>query len=219
MTDVLVEEKDGVIQFQAIHEQWQSSEITCIRFCEKYAKEISKLQEIRQVLRDFDWIGRDVHRYQNTGFGNLSARISEGFLISPSQSSHLERLTDDAYTWVKKSDIHQNRVYSIGHALPSSESMTHAMIYRLCPEIDFVLHGHVPHLWQKSLIATDPKVGYGTIEMANEIKRLFDQGMLKPYQIFKMSGHLDGVLLFGNDIQKLIQTVHQSIDSIDLVEI
>jgi hypothetical protein len=214
MIDVQVEEKDGVIQFQAIHEQWPSSEITSIHFCEKYAKEISKLQEIRQVLRDFDWIGQAPNRYQNTGFGNLSGRISEGFLISPSQSSHVARLAEDAYTWVKKSDIYQNQVYSVGHALPSSESMTHAMIYRLCPEIDFVLHGHVPSLWQQSLIATSPEVGYGTIEMANEIKRLFDQGMLKPYQIFKMSGHLDGVLLFGNDIQKLIQTVKQSIHTI-----
>jgi L-ribulose-5-phosphate 4-epimerase len=202
-------EADGVIQFQAIHRLWANQEH--ISFLEKYHKEMQKLQEIRAVMRKLDWIGQDEKRYHNTGFGNLSMRVAQGFLITPSQSSHLLTLKEEAYTWVYDSHIEQNTVYSLGLLLPSSESMTHAMLYRLSPEIRFILHGHVPSLWKnQNLKSTHPDIGYGTIAMAKEVEGLFSEHHIQSNEIFIMGGHTDGVILFGQDHEKLIQLMLQA---------
>ena len=43
--------------------------------------------------------------------------------------------------------------------------------------------------------------------MAQEVARLWENQEIQAYQIFRMGGHLDGVLLFGHDHDRLIQMV------------
>ena len=98
-------------------------------------------------------------------------------------------------------EAHANRVKSWGPLLPSSESLTHAAIYDLAPNVRFVLHAHAPVLWQRSrelrLPTSREDVAYGTQEMAYEVQRLWRETTLQQTQVFAMGGHTDGVIAFG----------------------
>ena len=45
-------------------------------------------------------------------------------------------------------------------------------------------------------------IPYGTPEMANEIKRLFDETTLSKEKIMVMGGHREGIVSFGKDLEE-----------------
>ena len=72
-------------------------------------------------------------------WGNVSCRINENqFVITPSGRSY-ENLKPEEIVIVNISD---GRPW--GNVLPSSESGVHREVYRLRPEINFVIHTHQP---------------------------------------------------------------------------
>jgi len=130
------------------------------------------------------------------GYGNMSIRHHK-FIITGSQTGHLEKLGPEHYALVTEYDFEENSLTAIGHVKASSESLTHAMIYECCPGVNAVFHVHDEALWKKLLSTSDSTaatIPYGTPEMAWEIQRLLREHDIK---IFAMGGHEDGVIAFG----------------------
>jgi ribulose-5-phosphate 4-epimerase/fuculose-1-phosphate aldolase len=198
---------EGVIKFEAEHEERRLDtrvfgELAC------------KLTAWREVMAKTQLVGQDPARYGGAGYGNVSGRVGppsatrgkRSFLITGTQTSGSACITLDDYCVVSDYDYHRNRVRSYGRILPSSESMTHGAIYDLAPAIRFVLHAHTPTIWRRAaalkIPTTDPKVAYGTPEMAHEVQRLFRSTTLPQVQILSMGGHEDGIIVFGRTAEE-----------------
>lgn len=147
-------------------------------------------------------LGQDPERYDGYGFGNISERLNQlSFLISGTQTGHLDTLGPDDYAVVVRAIIEENRAIAVGPVKPSSEALTHAAVYALDPDIRFVFHVHSPDIWQSRILRGLPQTGadipYGTPDMASEVKRLFDAGAFEDKSILAMAGHEDGIIGFG----------------------
>jgi L-ribulose-5-phosphate 4-epimerase len=189
-----MKEHEGVIKYQLEHTQKPINEK--FSFCE--------INAWRTIIFRLDLIGQDPERYENLGFGNISQRLdahSSQFIISGSQTGHIEHLSPEHYCLVIKADLRKKRIESCGHIKPSSESLTHANIYAQDSSIQAVIHGHSPEIWANTEalglphIATD--IAYGTVEMALAVEQLFQTGNLHQISLFTMLGHEDGVVSFG----------------------
>ena len=172
--------------------------------------EIESLNRWRRPLFNAGLIGH----YQDLGigFGNISVRTGkEGlFIISGSQTGYLPELGAEHYALVEEYDIEENRVSSIGAAEASSESMTHAAIYELDPDIGAVVHVHSEALWaalRRSAATTDAHVAFGTPEMAREFRRLWVESCFRKTGIAVMAGHDGGLVSTGSDLQEAAERI------------
>ena len=141
------------------------------------------------------------------GFGNLSIRQdnSDLFIISGTKTGSIPHLSHQHYTKVTDFDWKQNYVTCIGAIQASSESLTHGAVYTSNPAVNAVIHVHNLQLWQ-SLIdhvpTTNKNCAYGTPEMAKEIIRLSRKDSVKDLKIIVMSGHQEGIITFGKDLEE-----------------
>lgn len=141
------------------------------------------------------------------GFGNLSIRQdnSDLFIISGTKTGSIPHLSHQHYTKVTDFDWQQNYVTCIGAIQASSESLTHGAVYTANPAVNAVIHVHNLQLWQ-SLIdrvpTTNQNCAYGTPEMAKEIIRLSRKDSVKDLNIIVMSGHQEGIITFGKDLEE-----------------
>jgi hypothetical protein len=161
---------------------------------------LEELLPWRRRLREVGWLGQDPGRYDGYGYGNLSARLeSGGFVISGTQTSGLEEAGEESFCVVRRWWLEDNRVASAGPVAPSSESLSHAALYRARDEIRAVLHVHAPELFEeaehKGLPATGPAAEAGTVEIARDLLRLGAVG--EPCGLIRMAGHPDGLLAYG----------------------
>lgn len=173
------------------------------------AAAVADLIAWRQVLVRMQWMGQDPARYDGYGFGNISRRLApfqappleRSFAITGSQTGHLAPFTAAHVARVTGIDPAQNRVTATGPVQPSSESMTHGMVYALAPDALYVMHVHAPLLWQHAaalhLPTTAADVPYGTPAMAQEVERLFTETPVRGIHLFAMAGHEDGIVAFG----------------------
>jgi ribulose-5-phosphate 4-epimerase/fuculose-1-phosphate aldolase len=124
------------------------------------------------------------------------------FVISGSQTGHLEELASTGFAAVSKYDAHRNRVVAAGPVKPSSESLTHGYVYNANNNIRFIFHVHSPTIWRYAALlnlpVTDARVPYGTPAMAREVERLFEETDHMEYGAFAMGGHEDGLIAFGH---------------------
>ncbi|MGZ3851376.1 MAG: hypothetical protein ACXVBX_01215, partial [Flavisolibacter sp.] len=68
-----------------------------------------------------------------------------------------------------------------------------------------VIHIHSLDLWKRlmdQVPTSRENISYGTTEMANEIKRLFDETELSKEKIMVMKGHREGIISFGKDLDE-----------------
>jgi len=165
---------------------------------------LQALNAWRTLLHRLGLIGQEPARYGGVGFGNVSQRLAGSpmrFAITGTQTGELAVLDARHYALIDACDIAHNRVVARGPIEPSSESLTHAMLYRLSPDIHYVFHVHAPLIWRHAqalgIACTRPDVAYGTPAMAAEIERLYDIGDLARRGIVAMGGHEDGVVAFG----------------------
>jgi L-ribulose-5-phosphate 4-epimerase len=163
---------------------------------------LAQLNECRRKLLRLHLIGVDPH---GIGFGNLSVRddATDHFYITGSATGGIHELTVANCAKVVACDFERNRVRYEGSATPSSESLTHAAIYRSNAGLGAVIHCHDSKLWATVLnqAPTTSKVAeYGTPELAYEIMQLFS-GTQVP-EIIVMAGHEGGILSFGKDLEK-----------------
>ncbi|WP_305045827.1 class II aldolase/adducin family protein [Geoalkalibacter sp.] len=191
-------EREGVIKFDCRH-----------RLGAPLAPEhLLELNAWRKILFQLALIGQDPARYAGLGFGNLSRRAphslgGEGgaFIISGTQTGGIPDLDASHYTLVRHCDPQTNRVEAEGPIAPSSESLTHGVLYALDARVNAVMHVHSPHLWGQAeplgLPLTRSDVAYGTPDMAAEVARLWRQSPVRELGIFAMGGHEDGIVAFA----------------------
>ena len=183
---------EGVIQFDL---QWQQTGVI--------NADLTALNAWRDILWKLGLIGQDPDRYHGADFGNVSQRqgSSEQFIISGSQTGHMAQIHERHYALITDFDPAANRVVAEGPIRPSSESMTHGVIYRLDTTANCVLHVHSPDIWnaasELSLPMTRAEANYGTPEMTEEVRRLLSETDVRERNIFAMGGHQDGVIAFG----------------------
>lgn len=153
----------------------------------------------RAVFKRLGLLGQDPERYRGLGFGNLSSRdrARDGaFLITASQTAAAPELTDDDLVHVTHCDPARFWVDATGHQPPSSETLTHAMIYQADPTIGWIFHAHSPDIWQRAgeldLPATPADVPYGSQAMASAVAELLAEHHVRPVT-FVTLGHQDGV--------------------------
>lgn len=170
---------------------------------------IQELDEWRQVFYHHNILGQDPCRYDGAGFGNVSKRCppfstpqnKRSFFVTGTQTGSLGTLAPHNYTTVLEYYIEKNLIVTEGPVLPSSESLTHGAIYNISPEIRYVFHTHSPDIWRKAKLlgipVTAPDIPYGTVEMAQEVKKLFLCTDVPSTKIFAMGGHEDGIISFG----------------------
>lgn len=171
--------------------------------------DLRELNAWRRLLWQLELIGQDSKRYGGYGFGNVSQRIpadhapvnKRQFIVTGSQTGALGRLDESHYVLVTEYDPEENRITATGPIPPSSESLTHGVIYNIDNKIHAVLHAHSPDIWhaadELNLPLTGTAVEYGTPEMAREVQRLFRDRDVRQRKIFIMRGHQDGVVSFG----------------------
>lgn len=171
---------------------------------------IGELEAWRHTLREHRLIGQDPARYDGYAYGNVSKRIGapgaprghRSFIISGTQTGGLAHLDNRHYALVTACDTEHNRVVAEGPIPPSSESLTHGILYDLDKDIRFVFHVHSKQLWESAqaqgIPLTSPAVAFGTAAMANEVQRLFNETDLASRRLFAMGGHEDGVVSCGH---------------------
>ncbi len=185
---------EGYIKF---HADWEKSPPLPIRFFKKLNKWRSKLYDLKLM-----------GSYANgIGYGNVSERFDRkgSFIITGSGTGVFGELKPEHYCLVTKVNITANEVTCIGPIIASSESMSHATIYKECPEINAVIHVHYAQLWKKlihQVPTTGKSISYGTPEMAKTILELLLNSDLKKQKIIIMEGHEEGVFTFGKNLDE-----------------
>ncbi len=189
----MVDETEGVIKFQLQHRERKLASI-----------DITELDAWREIFKQTGTIGQVEDRYDGYGFGNLSQRTESGFLISGTQTGNLSRTSLADYAEVVEWDSRQNSVISRGEVRPSSESLTHGVIYDACPGVMAVFHLHSPDIWKAAeklgIAVTDSEITYGTPEMADAVKQTVQQCDLPG--ILSMGGHDDGIVGYGRTLRE-----------------
>lgn len=167
---------------------------------------LAELEAWRTILWRLGLIGLDPARYEGVGYGNVSQRLppfdappgARRFAISGTQTGGQAALGPEQYAIVAAYSPHDNRVTAEGPVAPSSEALTHGMLYDLDARLRFVFHVHAPEIWRSAarlrLPVTDPAAGYGTPAMAEAVRALFVRGALASPGVFVMGGHEDGVI-------------------------
>ncbi|BAU46850.1 aldolase [Sulfurifustis variabilis] len=167
---------------------------------------IAELDGWRTILHRLGLIGLDPARYGGVGYGNVSMRLppfeaprgARRFAISGTQTGGRAVLEPGHYAVVTAYAPAGNRVVAEGPIAPSSESLTHAMLYDLDPRLRFVFHAHAPEIWRSAarlgLPISDPAAPYGTPAMAEAVRALHARGALPVPGLFAMGGHEDGVV-------------------------
>jgi ribulose-5-phosphate 4-epimerase/fuculose-1-phosphate aldolase len=166
--------------------------------------QIVELNRWRHQLYQLGLIGQ----YENgIGFGNLSIRgkLPKEIIISGTNTGGIPQLKECHYTKVIDYSWQENRVSCRGAIAASSETLTHAAIYEANLNTNAVIHIHDRRLWENLLgrvPTTRKNIAYGTPEMAAEIIRLCQEDRLEEQQILVMSGHEEGIITFGKNLDK-----------------
>ncbi len=198
---------EGAIKFDADH-----------RFeplpARRYGEAACRLIAWREILARTGLVGQEPGFYGGFGYGNVSCRVGapsaprrrRAFLITGTQTSGKDCMSLADLCVVDACDFERNRVESRGPALPSSESLTHGAIYGLGSHLRYVFHAHSPVIWRRAralrVPTTDPRVAYGTPQMAREVERLWRATPLADLGILAMGGHEDGIVAFGRSAEE-----------------
>lgn len=189
---------DGYIKFCCRHQnaEWYGNELPVDA---KLKKLFDETDNFRTKVFDQGFIGM----YENgIGYGNLSFRWQDKFIITASATGGARELGMDGYTLVVKTDIARNTVESKGPLPASSETMSHAVVYAKSPKANFVLHIHNKILFdmllKQNALATPENIAYGTPEMAYAIAEIVQKHPAEATIV--MAGHDEGILIYGMNI-------------------
>jgi len=199
-----VNQQEGVIRFRL--QFAQAPPIPGDDLCE--------INAWRKILYLLQLIGQGPDRYGGFGYGNISQRLEpfdapehqRRFIVSGTQTGGLADLTGEHYATVLECYPERNFIVAEGPSRPSSESLTHGMLYALDNSLRCVIHVHSPHIWRSAqaldIPTTREGVAQGTPEMAAETRQLFRDTAVRERLIFAMGGHEDGVVSFGQTVEE-----------------
>lgn len=164
-----------------------------------------ELRAWRRICRRLGLLGRDPRRYGGLGFGNLSVRDPADparFVITASQTSGARDLRASDLVRIVECSLTRFWVEAEGRKAPSSETLTHAMVYAADPAVRWVFHVHSPDIWRSTarfgLPCTGAAVAYGSRAMADGVATLMRAHPERPL-VFTTLGHEDGVFACGTE--------------------
>lgn len=184
--------EDGVIKFNC---EWEDKELP--------VSVPAQLLRWRDKMYEHRLIGE--YEEIKIGYGNISVKLGEGFLISGTQTGNIYPIQAENFSFVMDYDMSKNWVKCIGRVKASAESLTHAAFYEADESIQAIIHVHNIKLWNKliDIIPTSKmEVTYGTAEMASEIKRLFLETNIQEKKLMVMGGHEEGLIAFGENLEE-----------------
>jgi L-ribulose-5-phosphate 4-epimerase len=197
-------EQEGVIKYQLNHDYAPLSPTIAL----------AEINAWRGILYKLNLIGQDDYRYGGLGFGNISQRIMTKplqFVISGTQTGHLEQLGRQDYCLVMEASPQDNRITSTGECRPSSEALTHASVYAQDDTVQAVIHVHSPAIWKNThtlqLAHTPADITYGTPAMAKAVAQLINSQSWQHASVFTLLGHEDGVIAFGTSLSQAAQVL------------
>ncbi|MHA1910836.1 MAG: class II aldolase/adducin family protein [Candidatus Kariarchaeaceae archaeon] len=202
---------EGTIKFELNH--------SFVKIDENYSSIFQSINRLRTILWEMNLIGvyPPTHSEANLGFGNASQRLNktDSFLITGTQTGSKRVLVEADYSLVEAFELTKGTVNSIGLTKPSSEALTHAAIYSIAPEVQFVFHMHSLLLWEKTeelnMVTTDEKAQYGSLELVKAIQSVYSQGKTG---LVSLLGHKEGLLIWGEDGEEMIEQVKAAIKQI-----
>ena len=162
--------------------------------------------EALEALRSRLFILGLIGEKEGIGYGNLSMRHEGGrsFFITATQTGKNQTLSPEYYTYISNYDFSTFKVISQGSHKPSSEALSHAMIYAIDDRIAVVIHIHALALWKymktKQYLATTAE--YGTAAMVEEIEGLYNDLDPMKNNAFVMKGHEEGIMTFGRSVEE-----------------
>lgn len=187
---------EGVIKFRLDHEAGTAPP----------GRLTASLRGWFRILRKLELVGRRPDRYLGYAYGNLSRRTDDGLLVTCTQTSGLDALDEEHFTRVTEWDLAANRLRSTGPCRPSSETLTHAMIYEAVAQARWVFHAHAPEIWERSgeleIPVTDPRAEYGTPEMARAVAETLKAMGHPASGVLSMGGHEDGIVAWGTSAEE-----------------
>ena len=203
---------EGTIKFELNH--------SFINVDKKISTIFHSLNRFRTILWEMNLIGVYplTHPDANLGFGNASQRLNKTdfFVITGTQTGSKRVLVESDYCLVKKCDLTKGIVNSKGLTKPSSEALTHAAIYSIAPEVQFVFHIHSLPLWEKTaelkLVTTDKKAQYGSLDLVKAIQSVYFQG--KKTGLVSLLGHKEGLLIWGEKGEEMIEQIENALKQI-----
>ena len=189
----------GIIKFNQIHINKPIPDST----------ELRELIHFRNKLFNYKLIGETK---EGIGYGNISIREKSTmkFIISASGTGKIILTNRNHFSAVDSVNLQKNKVKCTGRYPASSESMTHYMIYKLSNKVNSIIHIHNSKLWNvlmDKMPCTQRNSAYGTPEIAQEIKRLWNESNLKSANTIVMKGHKDGIIVFGTSIEEAFNLV------------
>jgi ribulose-5-phosphate 4-epimerase/fuculose-1-phosphate aldolase len=165
---------------------------------------LAELNDYRSRLWRLGLIGADV---AGIGFGNVSVRdsTSDQFFITGSGTGCKTELELSDMAKVLEFDFARNWLRWQGATVPSSESLTHAAVYISARSAGAVIHCHSSKIWstlRAENLATPAAVDYGTPAMAEAVANLLQTTAAAERKAFAMTGHEDGVIGFGRNLDE-----------------
>ncbi len=175
-----------------------------------------KINNARNKLAEMGLIGQYP---DGLSYGNISIRDgkSDQFFITASDTGKIKKADKEHYVKILSCDIENNFCKYAGQGLPSSETLTHYIIYKLCDDAEAVIHVHNKQLWHNlkgKTLSTSKSAGYGTVEMVVEIIRLFEKGLLQKDKLMVMEGHEEGVVCFGQSVGEAMEVLEKAIKTL-----
>ena len=161
------------------------------------------IERLRKRLFSLKLIGVE----NGIGYGNISQKIDKhSFVITGTQTGHLKDLNANHYSLIEEYNDKEFYLKSSGAIKPSSEALTHGTIYNLDENIKAVIHIHSKSIWrfmlESSRYLKTKDVEYGSIEMIEEVNRIFSTTPPLDNPKFVMTGHEDGVIIFGESLKE-----------------
>jgi hypothetical protein len=184
---------DGVIKYNI--EFKPSTPLQTVQF--------KAIEKLRQRLFSLKLIGVK----DGIGYGNISEKTDKNaFVITGTQTGHLKDLNANHYALIEEYNNKEFYLKSSGAIKPSSEALTHGTIYNLDDKIKAVIHIHSKPIWKFMLESNyylkTKDVEYGSIEMIEEVNRIFLTTPPLENPKFVMTGHEDGVIVFGESLKE-----------------
>ncbi|MGE4287152.1 MAG: class II aldolase/adducin family protein [Salinivirgaceae bacterium] len=181
---------------------WNKREITIP------AEVLSELNFYRNKLRALKMIGKIP---DGPGFGNISVRANgDAFFISGSDTGSKELLGAEQVALVTQCNYLQNHIVFEGQIAASSESMSHAAIYKQHMGVGAVIHVHQSKLWNhylNDLPTTEVKAAYGTPALAEAIAQKVCE--TPGIRLLVLGGHEDGIISYGSNLQEAYNVLMQ----------
>ncbi len=185
-----------------------------LEFTQTEALEFEKIQEIEETRVDLYALNLIGAYEDGIGFGNISQKEenSSKFFITATQTGHLKDLKSEDYSLVEKVDFESFTTYASGASKPSSEALTHGCIYELDKDINAIIHVHNEKLWRYMLengYVSTSDVEYGSLEMVQDIQKIYSTLTPLDNRAFVMKGHFEGVFTFGKTMQEAKEELYK----------